>query len=72
MEELIAKVLEVLGSVESQAAVVAIVLEFALRLIPSEKPRSILLVVAKGAELGSKVLAKVAEVLNKVVPQKLK
>lgn len=72
MEEIILKVLEVLGSVEGQAAVIAIVLEFVFRLVPSEKPRSILLVVAKVAGLAGAALTKVSEVLNKVIPQKLK
>lgn len=72
MEEIFTKVVEVLGSVEAQAAVVAVVLEFAFRLIPSEKPRSILLVVAKVCEFAGAALSKVAVVINKVIPQKIK
>lgn len=70
--EIFEKILEVLGSLEGQGAVLAIVLEFALRLIPSDKPRSILLVVAKVCEMGASVLGKVASLLNKIIPQKLK
>jgi hypothetical protein len=72
MEAIFAKVLEVLGSVEAQAAIVAVVVEFAFRLVPSDKPRSILLVVAKACELTGAALSKVAVVLNKVIPQKIK
>lgn len=72
MEELFAKALEFLSSVEGSSLSIALVLEFAFRLIPSEKPKSILLVIAKGAEMLGKFLVKLSEILNKVIPQKLK
>lgn len=72
MEELFAKALEFLSSIEGSALSIALVLEFAFRLIPSEKPKSILLVIAKGAEMLGKFLVKLSDVLNKIIPQKLK
>lgn len=72
MEELFAKALEFLSSIEGSSLSIALVLEFAFRLIPSEKPRSVLLVIAKGAEMLGKFLVKLSEILNKVIPQKLK
>lgn len=72
MEELFEKALEFLSKMDSAAMTLAIVLEFVFRLVPSEKPKSILLYVAKGAEMSGKFLVKLAELLNKVIPQKLK
>lgn len=72
MEELFTKALELLSSVEGSALTIAIVVEFVFRMVPSEKPRSILLLVAKACELSGKFLVKLSEVLNKLIPQKLK
>lgn len=72
MEELFAKVVEFLTQADNSAATILIILEVAFRLVPSEKPRSILIMVAKGAELSGKALVKLSEVLNKIIPQKLK
>lgn len=72
MEELLAKALELLSSVEGASVSIALVLEFLFRVIPSEKPLSILHLVAKGCRGVALVLGKVADVLDKVLPQKLK
>ena len=50
-------------------ATIAVVLEFALRLIPSKKPRSILLLVGKVAGVLGAIFTKVADILSKTVPQ---
>lgn len=72
MEELFEKIMAFLSSAEGASATIAIVLDFVWRLIPSEKPKSVLHMVAFVAKKLSEVLAKVAEFLDKVLPQKLK
>jgi hypothetical protein len=72
MEELFSKVMEYLSQADHAAVTIAIVLEVALRLFPTEKPRSVLIMIAKGAEYSGKALVKLSEVLNKIIPQKLK
>ena len=72
MEELFSKVMEYLSQADHAAMTIAVIIEVAFRLVPSEKPKSILIMVAKGAELCGKALVKLSEVLNKVIPQKLK
>jgi recombinational DNA repair protein (RecF pathway) len=49
----------------------ALVLELVLRLFPSEKPKSILHLVSSGIRKVSDVLEGVANLLDKVLPQKL-
>jgi hypothetical protein len=72
MEELFAKVMEVLTSVEGASLTIAVVLEFIFRLVPSEKPKSIVYLVAEGAKKLGAILTKIGEVLDKVLPQKVK
>lgn len=72
MEELFEKVLSFLSSAEGASATIAIVLDFVWRLVPSEKPKSVLHMISYVAKKLSEVLAKVAEFLDKVLPQKLK
>lgn len=72
MEEIFLKIAEYLSQADNASATILIILEVAFRLVPSEKPRSILIMIAKGAELSGKALVKLSEVLNKVIPQKLK
>ena len=69
--ELIQKILEALNSVEAQAAIIAIVLEFALRLFKSQKPLSILHAAAAILKSVGNVLSKAGEVLDKVLPQRV-
>ena len=72
MEELFEKVLAFLSSAEGASATIAIVLDFVWRLVPSEKPKSVLHMISFVAKKLSEVLAKVAEFLDKVLPQKIK
>lgn len=72
MEELFEKVLAFLSSAEGASATIAIVLDFVWRLVPSEKPKSVLHMISYVAKKLSEVLAKVAEFLDKVLPQKIK
>jgi hypothetical protein len=72
MEELFAKIMEVLSSVSGASATIAIVLEFAFRLIPSEKPKSIIYLIASAAKSLGGILIKAGELLDKVLPQTIK
>jgi hypothetical protein len=72
MESVLDMIMGFLMSVEGSAATIAIVLEVVLRLIPSDKPRSIILLVAGVCKKVGDILVKASEILNKVVPQKLK
>ena len=53
-------------------ASVAVAIEFALRLIHSTKPLSILHLVGGGARVVGSLFVKVADLLDKILPQKLK
>ena len=66
------KVLEFVLSAGGMAATVAVVLDFVLRLIPSEKPLSILRMVAALVRKLGEVCLAVADLSDKVLPQKLK
>jgi len=72
MEELFAKILELLSSVEGASVTVAIVLDFVFRMIPSKKPLGVLHMIASGAKLLGQALLKLAALLDKVLPQKIK
>jgi len=72
MEAIFEKIMEFLSSAEGASATIAIVLDFVWRLVPSEKPKSVLHMISFVAKKLSEVLAKVAEFLDKVLPQKLK
>lgn len=50
---------------------IAIVLEFALRLIPSAKPLSIMHLVGRCIRLAGAICLKAADLLDKVLPQKI-
>lgn len=72
MDAIFAKALEFLSSVEGASATVAIVLEFVFRLFPSEKPLSVLYVVALVLRKSGELFIKGGELLDKILPQKLK
>jgi hypothetical protein len=72
MEELLAKALAFISSIEGSALSIALVLEFAFRLIPSQKPLSILYVAASALKKIGELCIKVGQLLDKVLPQKLK
>ncbi len=54
------------------ATSVAFVLEFLMRIIKTEKPKSILLMIAGFLALVGSIFSKLAEFLNKIIPQNLK
>jgi len=72
--ELLNKVLEILATLDSSAAIAtaAVVVEFILRLVPSTKPLSILHVIADGIRVVGQIATKAADLLDKVLPQRLK
>lgn len=72
MDTAFAAILSFLEKSQGQAAIIAMVLEFSLRLIPSEKPLSILYIVAKVAKISGDILSKFGELLDKILPQNLK
>lgn len=72
MEELFNKAMEALLSVEGSMMTIALVLDFAFRMIPSKKPLSILHIIAKGAGMLGQVLVKFAELADKILPQHTK
>jgi hypothetical protein len=72
MEEFLSKCLEFLASAEGSAATIAVVLDFALRMMPSKKPLGVVHMVAKMIGMVGKVLVKVSEISDKVLPQKVK
>jgi hypothetical protein len=72
MEELFVKAMELLKSAEGASLTIAMVLEFAFRMIPSKKPLSLFHVIAGVSKLLGDFLLKLAKVLDKVLPQKVK
>jgi hypothetical protein len=72
MEVIIERCLSFLASAEGASATIAIVLEFAFRMFPSDKPRGLIHMVAKIAKGIGNVLIKFSELSDKVLPQKLK
>ncbi len=70
--DLISKIMEFLVSAEGASATIAIVLEFAFRLIPTKKPLSVLHLVGKIAKGAGAALVKVGDILDKVLPQDVK
>lgn len=69
--EILNKVIEALSSVEGSVAVIAIVVDFALRLIPSQKPLSVLHLAAGVIKLVGEICLRAGALLDKVLPQKL-
>lgn len=72
MNELIVKALEFLTSAEGASVTIAIVLEVVFRLFPSEKPIGVILSVAAIIKGIGEVLIKLSNLVNKVIPQKVK
>jgi hypothetical protein len=71
MEDLFNQIMGYLNSAMGLSATIAMVLEFVLRLIPTQKPASILYMVAGGAKMLGTLFGKLGEFLDKVLPQKL-
>jgi len=65
-------ILDAITSATGMSATIAIVLEFVLRLVKSDKPLSILYVISNVIKKLSEILTKVSDLLDKVIPQRLK
>jgi hypothetical protein len=72
MEQFFEKALSLVSSAEGAAITVALILDFAFRLIPSEKPKSVIYMVAKAIKMSGELLTKLGSFLDKVLGQKLK
>lgn len=72
MEQFFEQVLKFLSSAEGASLTIAMVVEFVLRMVKSEKPLSVLYAVAFVVKKSGEVLTKVGNLLDKVLPQKLK
>ena len=72
MEELFAKIFEALSSVEGASMTIALVMEFVFRIFPSQKPLSFLYVLAYILKKAGEISIKIGELLDKILPQKLK
>jgi hypothetical protein len=69
--EFLNSILSYLSGAEGMVATLAIVVEFVLRLVPSEKPRSIAYAVGGFVKVIGAVFTKLGELLDKILPQKL-
>lgn len=72
MEAIFEQVFKFLSTIEGSSLTIAVVLEFAFRMIPSQKPLSILYVVAAGLKKCGELFIKVGQIMDKVLPQKIK
>jgi hypothetical protein len=72
MEEIFNKAMDFLLSVEGASVTIAIILDFAFRLIPSDKPKSVIYLVAEVVKKSGKFLVKLGQILDKVLGQKIK
>ena len=72
MEEIFNKAMDFLLSVEGASVTIAIVLDFAFRLIPSDKPKSVIYLVAEVVKKSGEFLVKLGQILDKVLGQKIK
>jgi hypothetical protein len=69
--EILHKIMEVLGTVEGQVGFIAVALELVLRLFKTQKPLSIAYGVAAFVRGLGLAMTKLAEILDKVLPQKV-
>lgn len=77
--DILGKAMDAVGGVEGSAAIIAVVIEAALRIIPSQKPLSIMYMIGDGVKMIGQVLSKGADLcikvgglMDKVLPQRLK
>lgn len=70
--EFIQQAIDFLTSASGMSATIAITLDFVFRLFPSSKPLSIVHLVAAFVKLLAEALTKLSELLDKVLPQKIK
>lgn len=72
MLQKINELIQVIGGWDVAAGTIAIVVEFALRMIKTSKPLSILYILVDTLSGVSKLLEKAAQFLDKILPQRLK
>lgn len=72
MDAVLNMLLDILSKGEAQAFIIAGILDFILRMIPSKKPIGILQLVGAAAVKIGELLVKFGNLLNKVLPQNLK
>lgn len=65
------QVIAYLSSVQGQAGMIAVVVEFVLRLIPSSKPLSVAYLVGAACKKIGLIFTKVGEISDRVLPQRL-
>lgn len=72
MLQKINELIQVIGGWDVASGTIAIIVEFALRMIKSSKPLSLLYVVVDSLSAVAKLLDKAAQFLDKILPQRLK
>lgn len=72
MEALFVKIFEALSSIEGASLTIALVFEFVFRMFPSQKPLSFLYALAFILKKAGEIFIKIGELLDKILPQKLK
>lgn len=72
MEHVLDQALVILSKGEAQALIIAGILDFILRLIPSQKPLGVMYLIADGAKKVGEILVKLGGLLDKILPQRLK
>lgn len=70
--EFLDKILAFLSSAEGASLTIAVVVEFILRMVKSEKPLSILYLIANVTKKSGEILVKIGNLMDKVLPQRLK
>jgi hypothetical protein len=70
--EFLDQVLGWIASASGASVAIALVLEFAFRLIPSDKPKSILYLVGAVSKKLGEIFTAIGNLSDKVLPQKLK
>lgn len=72
MEAIFEQIIKFISSAEGASLTIAMVLEFVFRMIPSQKPLSIIYGVAVVIKKSGEVLTKLGNLLDKILPQKIK
>lgn len=67
--QILDQIAAILNSVWGSAATIAVVLEFIFRMIPTQKPLSILHVIGAVAKKLGEILIQLGDLLDKVLPQ---
>jgi hypothetical protein len=72
IDETVMKIEDAMGSLEAASGAMALIIEFVLRLIPSEKPLSFAHLGVKALRAVCKVSERIADFLDRVLPQNVK